>query len=382
MDNSLRLQLELLVNKAQNHNKSTVPLSDLLSLLKKEDQQNLGSFTKVQRNASQPKPSSPSLLSFIAEPAVETDIDLISAIDMLRQSQPISEERTSSNSPKEVSFFSTDSSLKAKPLLHLTPKTPRPKGLLPKLPKSSPMSSLSKITPEVSERSEPIVSPVISTDHSLQSSSLIESSSVTQYQGHFPWTSQIHDMNFKIFGNSSFRPLQEEAINSVLSGQNLLVLFPTGAGKSLIFYLPAVFSKGLTLVISPLIALIQDQVSQLEVLNIPVAELSSNTSASDQNDVNNQLSDYHRLGRLKLLYVTPEKIAKSQVLLNNLKKLYSDGFFERIVVDESHCLSTWGHDFRKDYLKLSILREEFPNVPLTCLTATATSVVEKTFYKF
>ncbi|KAL0221444.1 hypothetical protein RCL1_001298 [Eukaryota sp. TZLM3-RCL] len=197
-----------------------------------------------------------------------------------------------------------------------------------------------------------------------------------RYKSDFDWKDDVYRVNFDYFGNSSFRVNQYEAINAALNGEHVFYLAPTGGGKSLCYYIPAVISKGITLVISPLIALIQDQVYQLQVQNVPVAELSSHVSAEEEGEIYNQLMNYGQTGSLKLLYVTPEKIAKSTQFNRALCKLYQDGFFVRIVVDEAHCISTWGHDFRKDYLGLSKLRKDFPSVPFSCFTATATARVE------
>ncbi|CAN1804893.1 ATP-dependent DNA helicase Q-like 4A [Linum perenne] len=191
----------------------------------------------------------------------------------------------------------------------------------------------------------------------------------------FPWTKKLEENNKKVFGNHSFRPNQREVINATMSGYDVFVLMPTGGGKSLTYQLPALVCPGITLVISPLVSLIQDQIMHLLQANIPAAYLSANMEWSEQQEILNELcSDYCRY---KLLYVTPEKVAKSDALLRKLESLNARGMLARIVIDEAHCVSQWGHDFRPDYKELGILKKKFEKTPVLALTATATASVKE-----
>ncbi|KAK8624994.1 hypothetical protein V6N13_089878 [Hibiscus sabdariffa] len=191
----------------------------------------------------------------------------------------------------------------------------------------------------------------------------------------FSWTKKLEANNKKVFGNHSFRPNQREVINATMSGYDVFVLMPTGGGKSLTYQLPALICPGITLVISPLVSLIQDQIMHLLQANIPAAYLSANMDWSEQQEILRELtSDYCKY---KLLYVTPEKVAKSDVLLRHLNILNTRDLLARIVIDEAHCVSQWGHDFRPDYQCLGILKQKFPKTPVLALTATATASVKE-----
>lgn len=191
----------------------------------------------------------------------------------------------------------------------------------------------------------------------------------------FPWTKKLEANNKKVFGNHSFRPNQREVINATMSGCDVFVLMPTGGGKSLTYQLPALVCPGITLVISPLVSLIQDQIMHLLQANIPAAYLSANMEWSEQQEILRELSsDY---SKYRLLYVTPEKVAKSDVLLRHLESLHARELLARIVIDEAHCVSQWGHDFRPDYQGLGILKQKFQNTPVLALTATATASVKE-----
>ncbi|GAA6076873.1 ATP-dependent DNA helicase Q1 isoform X2 [Tachysurus ichikawai] len=191
----------------------------------------------------------------------------------------------------------------------------------------------------------------------------------------FSWSKDVETKLATVFKLSKFRPLQRAAINLSMSGRDLFLVMPTGRGKSLCYMLPAVCSKGFTLVISPLVSLMEDQLMYLKSINVPAVTLNASSSKEDSKYVMAGMIDKN--SPFKLLYVTPEKISKSKLLMSKLEKAYNMGLLERIAVDEVHCCSQWGHDFRPDYKLLGILKRQFPKVPLIGLTATATSSVLK-----
>lgn len=196
----------------------------------------------------------------------------------------------------------------------------------------------------------------------------------------FPWTAAIERALRDVFHIPTFRPLQREAINAVLSGRDVMALMPTGGGKSLLFQLPATLG-GLTLVVSPLVALMHDQVEQLQERGIRAALLTQQTPKEAQRELLAAIADAQH--PLALLYVTPERVAQSKQLMGRLEKAAkpqpADGAarLRRIVVDECHCISQWGHDWRRDYLKLGVLRQQLRGVPIIALTATATARVRR-----
>lgn len=172
------------------------------------------------------------------------------------------------------------------------------------------------------------------------------------------------------FGFDAFRMQQQAAIEAVLAKKDCVVLMPTGGGKSLCYQIPALMADGLTLVVSPLIALMKDQVDALRNNGIEAAFLNSTQSAAEQVAVFKTV----RSGALKLLYVAPERLMQSGDQFIDFLKSINVSLF---AIDEAHCISSWGHDFRPEYRKLAKLKEEFPQIPLIALTATADHLVRK-----
>src|SRR5689334_20790796 len=166
------------------------------------------------------------------------------------------------------------------------------------------------------------------------------------------------------FGYNSFRLEQEAIINSVLQKRDTFALMPTGGGKSICYQIPALLFDGLTVVISPLIALMKDQVDALRVNGIAASFLNSTQTYQEQN----QILEKVKSKELKLLYLAPE---------SNFIKQLSSFNISLIAIDEAHCISHWGHDFRPDYLNLAHLKKSLPNIPVIALTATADSLTRK-----
>ncbi len=171
-----------------------------------------------------------------------------------------------------------------------------------------------------------------------------------------------------VFGYSRFRPGQEEVIQSVLAGERVLAIMPTGGGKSLCFQVPALVKGGLTVVVSPLISLMRDQVAALRANGVAAASLNSSLELEEKSAVYGQMAR----GELRLLYLSPERL-----VMRETQELLARSGLSLIAIDEAHCVSQWGHDFRKEYLQLTRLREVFPDLPMVALTATADRATQR-----
>ena len=186
---------------------------------------------------------------------------------------------------------------------------------------------------------------------------------------------KLVDILRKRFGHQEFRPLQKQAIQAARKNKDVLIIMPTGAGKSLCFQFPAITLKGVLIVVSPLLSLIKDQVDQLNSKGISAEMYSGELSIERKREVIRKLSSKN-IG-CKILYTTPETIKSNIKFMSIMEDLYEEGKIQRIVLDEVHCLSLWGHDFRDAYLCLKDIKQQFPDLPITGATATATKTVEK-----
>ncbi|KAL5514242.1 hypothetical protein ACEPAG_2330 [Sanghuangporus baumii] len=201
----------------------------------------------------------------------------------------------------------------------------------------------------------------------------------------FEWSGELKARMREVFGIQNFRLCQEGVCNASMDGRDIVCIMPTGGGKSLTYQLPALLNPGTTLVISPLISLITDQILHLREFGVEAVMLMGSTSKEESRDIYSRLAaaanSKNRNGmtgpEIKFCYVTPEKIAASKSFTSMLEKLANAGKLSRIVIDEAHCVSQLGHDFRPDYKKLSILRQLFPRVPILALSATCPPKVLK-----
>ena len=174
----------------------------------------------------------------------------------------------------------------------------------------------------------------------------------------------------KYYGYNSFRDKQEAIIQHVLNKQDAVVVMPTGGGKSVCFQIPAMLLPGITIVVSPLIALMKDQVDGLNAIGIPAIALNSSMNAVEQQEAYKRINN----GEIKLLYVAPERImSEGGRFIEFLKSLPITLF----AIDEAHCVSMWGHDFRPEYLQLAVFKQQFPGIPVIALTASADAITRK-----
>ncbi|CAE6933433.1 RECQL2 [Symbiodinium sp. CCMP2456] len=200
----------------------------------------------------------------------------------------------------------------------------------------------------------------------------------------FTWLPQMRGLLRDHWGHEAFRGLQLPVINALMSGEDVFAVMPTGSGKSLCYQLPAMVRDGTTIVVSPLLSLMEDQVSSLQSRGIAAARLGSDTTQAATKKVFQDLAG----GEIQLLYVSPERMVaasdktqSSGKLGSVLTQLYDSGRMALLVIDEAHCVSQWGLDFRSDYRKLSFMRARFRGVPMLAVTASATTAVEKDVLK-
>lgn len=201
------------------------------------------------------------------------------------------------------------------------------------------------------------------------------SSKRTVIPGSEGFIDEVYDVLTDVFKLPKFRSNQLEAVVSTLKGKDVFVLIPTGGGKSLCYQLPALVkggkTRGTTVVISPLISLMQDQVQHLLDKNIKAGMISSKGTSDERNATFRELTS----GQLDLVYLSPEMVNNSARVQKIIEKLYENDMLARVVVDEAHCVSSWGHDFRPDYKGMNMFKQKFPRVPIMALTATANEKV-------
>ncbi|KAJ6028474.1 Bloom syndrome protein [Penicillium herquei] len=201
----------------------------------------------------------------------------------------------------------------------------------------------------------------------------------SNFWSNHPWSHEVRTVLKDRFHLRGFRSNQLEAIDATLGGKDTFILMPTGGGKSLCYQLPSIVlsgkTRGVTIVVSPLLSLMEDQVYHLKQLNIKAFLMNGDTDKAERAWILDQLSNQGG-DAMELLYITPEMLSKNLTLIKAFEKLHRRNRIARLVIDEAHCVSQWGHDFRPDYKELGEVRARFPGVPVMALTATATENVK------
>jgi len=199
-------------------------------------------------------------------------------------------------------------------------------------------------------------------------------------QFRFAWSIDVKKTLRERFRLKGFRENQLQAINATLDGKDVFVLMPTGGGKSLCYQLPSLIetgkTRGVTIVVSPLLSLMEDQVQHLRRLQIQAFLLNGESTADQKKEIREALNEENPQEIIQCLYVTPEMVSKNQIMMQSFERLNARRQLARLVIDEAHCVSQWGHDFRPDYKLLGDVRRRLPGVPVMALTATATENVK------
>jgi bloom syndrome protein len=231
---------------------------------------------------------------------------------------------------------------------------------------------------ETSANSHTAMAPPSAKKH--KKSQMVQADADIEAQFQYPWSDDVAKALKHRFKLRGFRQGQIGAINATLQGKDVFVLMPTGGGKSLCYQLPSLIrsgtTRGVTVVISPLLSLMEDQVQHLRALNIQAYVINSETQQEERQAIFSAFQEQNVQDFVQLLYVTPEMLSKSQAIVNAFSRLYNRGQLARLVVDEAHCVSQWGHDFRPDYKAIGDVRRQFPKLPVIALTATATENVK------
>ena len=289
-----------------------------------------------------------------------SNIDTVARCDMCDTSRP---REDASTSPSQLSLSPSCpcSREQRKPLCEIKPNLVAERLLTIGERDSSPLMDARPFSPV------PTVPPAASAP--FEAADQQRAADDEQFGRHgFPWSDELLRANECVFGSGPLRLTQLRAVNAALSGRDVLVVLPTGAGKSRCFQLPALLSPGLTVVVAPLLSLIHDQMDGLAAVSVRAAQLTSSQTLEESSRTFSELR--RSPPSVKLLYLTPERLQQNVHLLQLLQDLHAKSLLARFVVDEAHCVVSWGRDFRPDYLMLGQLRRQFVGVPWTLLSGT------------